>query len=412
MGDLDLRIETDRDLGTREAAEAFLDVLSSHPRFQPERFGEYEPLRMRYDPAQRESLIQLWLGKAIRPDYWVGGVLVRRSKAVSYYGSVSWRRGQRKMNSVWITIPDKHLKAGVAYELLTLGRDIFRAVGGQYGFACDSHEYITKNMTGWWAHPETGRWQGGGHHGYDRTRHLPGIYWANFFGPAYIRFFSEDRLQTAPAYAKERVDEMGWLLLTAESPGSWERPDVRTAQDRLVKHLGTDAFFDLADPDRPTVAPPFELFTSPGGHRGGVTHHPPIWQEYLPTNEEARWFLEHVLDLVERFRSRSGEGAKLDLSPESLRCVDTFARRRVVREAKDHREIVLEVAAYYGEVLRRTLGGEWKSAPGTPPTPIVVLRDYGTTEDPFVRVVKLLQDGDSIWAWYDFVKKGGEKLLR
>ena len=413
MGDLQLTIETDHDLGTRAMAEGLLAVLSQHSRFEPERFGDHEPLRTRYDPTQRESVVQLWLGKAIQPDYWTGGALLSRTKAVPYFGSVSWVRGQRKMNSVTITVPEKHIRGGVVKDLLALGRDIFRTVSGQYGFTCDRHEYIAKNMTGWWVHPKTGRRQGGAHHGYDRTRHLPGVYWANFFGPAYVKFFGEDRLQTAPAHAKERLDATGWLLLTAESPDVWEHPDVKTIQERVVQHLGVDAFFSIGNPDRPTVAPPLELSTSIGGYRGGVTHHRPIAQDYLRTSEEARWFIEHVLDLVARLRSRIGARARLDLSPESLRHLDTFVRRLVTDQAnKDHREIVLEMAAYYGEVVRRSLSGEWKMASGALPTPIVVLHDYGTTEDPFVRVVKLLQDGDGLSAWYDFVKQGGEKLLR
>ena len=411
MGDLQLTIETDRDLGTREMAERFLTVLSRHSRFEPERFGDHEPLRMHYDSTHRESLVQLWLGKAIQPDYWSGGILLSRTKVVRYVATVSWVRGQRRMNSVTITVPEKQARRGVPNELLALGRDIFHTIDGQYGFACDRHEYMAKNMTEWWVHLQTGRRQGGKHCGHDRTRHLPGVYWANFFGPTYVKFFGEDRLEGAPAYAKERLDCEGWLLVTAKSPDAWESPEVKSIQESLVDHMGRDAFFNIANPDRPTTAPRFELVTSLGGYRGGVTHRS-IATEYVRTREEAHQFIEHVLDLIGRLRSRVGQGSELDLSPESLKYLDASAPPPVGAEAnEDARALVREMAAYYGEVVRRSLGGDWTITSGDAQTPIVALPD-GTSEDPFVRIVKLLHDGDRLSAWYDFVKQGGEKLLR
>ncbi len=411
MSDLKMVVETDRDIGTREAAEVFLGVLSRHPRFLPQRFGVHEPLRTAYDPGDHDSFIHVWLGEPIQPDYWVGNILIRRTKAIPYFGSVSWVRGQRRMNSVAVTIPDRHVSAGVVDETLALGQDLFCALGGQYGYACDWNEYVEKNMTGWWVHPETGRRQGGKHHGHDRTRHLPGVCWANFFGPAYVEFFGEERLEGAPAFAKERLPCGGWLLFTASSPGAWDRADTRLMQEHLKDHLGRDAFFALAHPDRPTVAPKLALFTSVGGRRGGVTVRP-IAQDYVSTPDEASWFIEHVLELVGRLQSRVPASQKLDLTPESLKYLDAVGQRIRKRLSGDgaHRALVIEVAAYYGEVVRRGLEGQWQL--GDSCTPIVAIPKYGTPEDPIVRAVKFVEDDASLSNWFDLIRRGGEKLLQ
>ena len=38
---------------------------------------------------------------------------------------------------------------------------------------------------------------------------LSGIYWANFFGPAYVDFFSKYRIQSAPAFSKKELPDGG-----------------------------------------------------------------------------------------------------------------------------------------------------------------------------------------------------------
>ena len=154
MGDLKLTIETDADLGTREQAQRVLEVLSNG-RFAPERFGEHEPPRGRFDPSDPEPLIEIWLGKQIRPDFWTGTVFLNRSKAVRYGATIRWVRGQSKMNSITLTVREWDVSTRVVEEVLSLGRSLFEAVGGQFGYVCDRTEYLTKNVSGWWAHPES-----------------------------------------------------------------------------------------------------------------------------------------------------------------------------------------------------------------------------------------------------------------
>jgi len=92
--------------------------------------------------------------------------------------------------------------------------------------------------------------------GNDLRRHLPGIYWANFFGPRYVEFFGEDRMMSAPAHEVRWLGDAGILLLVSESPFDYDDPDVKATEQAVVEHLGPEAFFFKSDPDDKTYRQP------------------------------------------------------------------------------------------------------------------------------------------------------------
>ncbi|MFO3796005.1 MAG: hypothetical protein ACK8QZ_01805 [Anaerolineales bacterium] len=48
---------------------------------------------------------------------------------------------------------------------------------------------------------------------------LPVLYWANFFGPAYVDKIGRDKILTAPAWAIEELSDDGILYVLASCPG-------------------------------------------------------------------------------------------------------------------------------------------------------------------------------------------------
>ncbi len=48
---------------------------------------------------------------------------------------------------------------------------------------------------------------------------LPALYWANFFGPSYVKKLTRDRILNAPAWAIEELVDGGLLYLLGTSPG-------------------------------------------------------------------------------------------------------------------------------------------------------------------------------------------------
>jgi hypothetical protein len=117
-----------------------------------------------------------------------------------------------------------------------------------YGDVHSSAEYDAKNMSR----------EGGGLEavGVDASKHLPGIYWLNFFGKPYCDLIGRDRLLSAPAAEVREVDD-GVLLRLADDPREWASPEYKAVERRVLDHIGPQYFFSKGDPERRTVAPPF-----------------------------------------------------------------------------------------------------------------------------------------------------------
>jgi hypothetical protein len=90
--------------------------------------------------------------------------------------------------------------------------------------------------------------------GRDFGRFLPGVFWLNFFGRRYRDLFGEDRLRSTPASWVGVVND-GVLVGLGLEPSRWDTPEYAAAEQRVRNHLGPEAFFSKAEPDRLTIAP-------------------------------------------------------------------------------------------------------------------------------------------------------------
>ena len=113
-------------------------------------------------------------------------------------------------------------------------------------YACD--EYDAKNMS-----HEGGRLEATG---VDASKHLPGLYWLNFFGRAYCDFIGRDRLLASPAAEVREVGD-GVLLRLADDPRMWRSSEYKAVEERVLNHIGGQYFFSKDHPNRETVAPSF-----------------------------------------------------------------------------------------------------------------------------------------------------------
>ncbi len=82
---------------------------------------------------------------------------------------------------------------------------------------------------------------------------LPGIFWANFFGPDYVDWFGREQFDRLPCYRLEELPDGGRLILTSPSPLEY---DISGETQEAIKHyLGRPAFGDVQHPARPTISP-------------------------------------------------------------------------------------------------------------------------------------------------------------
>jgi len=67
---------------------------------------------------------------------------------------------------------------------------------------------------------------------------IPHIYWANYFGPGYLRGIGRDKVMKAPAWHLEPLDDGGLLYVLASTPDS--REDHVDPQS-VMEHFGVDS---------------------------------------------------------------------------------------------------------------------------------------------------------------------------
>jgi hypothetical protein len=102
----------------------------------------------------------------------------------------------------------------------------------------------------------------------DLKKGLPGIYWANFFGPEYVELIKRRKLLCAPCEDIRELSDGGVLVLTASSPLDPSSEVNRRRQQAVQDFLGEDIFyhwrqsnkskvprfrFDRPDPPKPMV---------------------------------------------------------------------------------------------------------------------------------------------------------------
>lgn len=390
---------TTQDLSAGSRAAGFIDALrSGGDSWLPVAFGDHEPLRRAAGDAL-EGFRSFW-AELDRSGKVVGHVFFRAQAATGAEGTVHWNRGPyRDFDDVGISVPLAKYRRR-AGEFWRIAESLFAWADGAYGFIRAEGEFLAQHRN-----PRPGATYIGMRPG----DHLPGVYYANFFGRELVAFFGRERLRTCPAVRNAELPGGGWLITTAREPDEWQT-DVALELKRAVReHLGERVFFDVRDPDRATIRPfPPRVPAEPSPRASAGLEVTPVSAEFFPSPAAARSFMEGVLAKIEALRGRLRAGA-LDYTPQSLLELEKAVAALPGRPRNGANELVLELAAYFGEVVRRNMGGKWVFDEESG-MPAIRLPD-GRLEYPVIRAVKFYEDGDLLSDWYDFVEKGGERLL-
>jgi len=374
------------DWSSVEKAREFVNILVSEKDFLlPEKFDRREPERFVFDPDDLTKFIEIWTSDVI-------GLIAKRKKPYLAWMMVEiWYREARVFSEIMSGLDERYFKKeDNIVRLLSCAKCLYNWGAITHGYLCHRKDWEIKNCFDAITKDFRGRPIGSG--GARLKDGLPGIYWANFFGPVYVEFFGKEKFLTVPAYQKEELPDGGFLLLTAPSPFDYGKPEVRELEKKIIDHLGREAFFEKAYPRKICRVPQFTFEQKALGRPIEVIAYDPV-SKVIP---DAKRFIQEVPQLTEALFERFTE--KLDYSPESLDKVDDFILKKSYRRpepwAKErwHR-VIQELTAYYGEVLRRNLRGKWviKEVSEGISHPAVVFKIQGQGQDefPFTRVIKL-----------------------
>jgi len=73
-------------------------------------------------------------------------------------------------------------------------------------------------------------------------QHLPGIYWLNYFGEAYIKLIGRDKLLTTPAYDVYEL-ENSIVIQSCKDVESTISNDFNKVKKKIIKHIGVRYFY-------------------------------------------------------------------------------------------------------------------------------------------------------------------------
>lgn len=110
--------------------------------------------------------------------------------------------------------------------------------------------------------------------------------------------------------------------------------------------------------------------------------------EGKPNNEPP---IQQAEKLVSDLRAR---GVVLDFSPASLAQLESFLLRQAPTVAGPNETLALLSGAYFGEVIRRNLGGQWyEQVPPEGTTALLVNEDHQLMVFPYSILFRKLRDG-------------------
>ena len=126
-------------------------------------------------------------------------------------------------------------------ELLDFAIDVSRLIHPNHGFIAHKKQKARQSPT------------------LTLNERLPGIYWANFFGPPYLKFFGLERLLNTPCYKVRELDPELIVLLTALCPYSSEILFDDSVPNAVKDYLGRRAFAGPKFPHEDCVVPAFDF---------------------------------------------------------------------------------------------------------------------------------------------------------
>ena len=83
---------------------------------------------------------------------------------------------------------------------------------------------------------------------------LAGLFWRNFYGPPFVRLFSE-RLATLPPDTQQHLGDDLVLVQPYELPAQAGTPEGEARERELIAHLGPECFYDHERHLKPTQLP-------------------------------------------------------------------------------------------------------------------------------------------------------------
>lgn len=215
-------------------------------RWGPDRYNNSEPVKWPFDRQEIDKVIQLWMTGGT-------GIMLKRLSIPKYDLDFSGERPNLVVKvQASLYLENKFLRDPAGLEAsLNFAKLLYELFRPAYGHAEHAKDFSAKNqLTYKQGVTVVQKWVGR-----KLDKCLPGVYWANWFGPEYVKFFGAEKFKSAPCYRNEELSDGGYLILISPSPFDYGEAETAEAERALMDHLGVDAFFDTKQHERDTRSP-------------------------------------------------------------------------------------------------------------------------------------------------------------
>lgn len=240
----------------RNETRKLLEWLLEHPVFNPDKWAPFEPIRKPFDSGHLEESIESFANfEKVQEkrswESWNGMLLLKRTKYPKSLSVFEWNHYKRyPFKMCFIDVEEKWAKNEVHLQkLVDFTHDIYSMFNG-FWFAVlglDAEREEKRSLR--WFRPKHDHPNGGYYieeaPGIFLHNGIPGIYWANYYGPFYVDWFGREKFEDLPCVFKKEMPDGGYFFTTAPSPWEWNSEEARKIQSQIRDHLGRDAFFDM-----------------------------------------------------------------------------------------------------------------------------------------------------------------------
>jgi hypothetical protein len=219
------------------------------------------------------------------------------------------------------------------------------------------------------------------------------------------------RNQKRPASRKISFAEAQKLLVN-ENEGNLSKQTGRFSRTKLSGGQVLELYYPITAPDprrklRPTTVPGYGMLYESELAYKDANRVPHVLEDLIPDSQRLVGDIPQLVGRLEK-RLRLGAG-KLDYSRASLKHVDAYLAGylRSHSTMQSDPQLFQELTAYYGETLRRAVGGEWRirnDEVSKYPEPNIIIGGGRTKEiKPWSGLITIL---------YDEVEKRGMSLMK
>lgn len=223
--------------------DVFQKCIGVYGWVKPLRYGDVEtPHKFSASQPWHETLLELFHKKrraCVADKNTQLYLSVGRNEQEAYLGSLSWFTSESFAQ-------DAQWRESHASQV----GDIMKLVGSPWAFA-DTRDNIERKTQRW---VREGQFERREYLVRDYSEGLPGIFWRNFFGPAYSGMFG-DRLQRLPNEYATKLSDNIWLVQPYKLPLDAQRPESMASESRIIEELGKASFYDHSTGQKPTRSP-------------------------------------------------------------------------------------------------------------------------------------------------------------